>query len=268
MTISLQTEDQKRLLQWALGYAKLGWPVLPLHDLILDLNGPPGDVSESILCSCAKGAACPPRNRGKHPRISRWEEQASTDPAQIRAWWGKWPVANIGVACGKAGYLVLDLDAYKSEYGGAGLSAAERQTITCQTGGGGLHLWYRMRPEDTFGNSAEGLPPGIDIRAHGGMVVVPPSLHPSGRRYEWKMGLGPGQVEARPIPASVRSILEARDSHEARLSKQYTGRRYSLAELEEAMTAAGWTFSRRDRLDKLGRISYDLGRLPPQQGGT
>jgi hypothetical protein len=31
-----------------------------------------------------------------------------------------------------------------------------------------------------------GLLPGIDIRGDGGYIVAPPSLHPSGRRYQWK----------------------------------------------------------------------------------
>jgi hypothetical protein len=32
-----------------------------------------------------------------------------------------------------------------------------------------------------------GLVPGIDIRADGGFIVVPPSLHASGRRYAWDL---------------------------------------------------------------------------------
>ena len=35
---------------------------------------------------------------------------ASTDPDQLRAWWGQWPNAMIGVAMGGNGLFVLDFD--------------------------------------------------------------------------------------------------------------------------------------------------------------
>ena len=46
----------------------------------------------------------------KHPRIRGGLNSASTDPEQIRAWWRKWPTANIGLRCGKdSGVIVLDV---------------------------------------------------------------------------------------------------------------------------------------------------------------
>jgi hypothetical protein len=52
------------------------------------------------------------------------------------------------------------------------------------TGGGGWHLYYRH----PGGPLLPALPgrPGVDVKADGGYVVAPPSVHPgTGRAYRW-----------------------------------------------------------------------------------
>ena len=70
-----------------------GLRVLPVHA-----------VSESGLCTCGK-AGCP--SAGKHPVLPAWQEEATTDPDRIRAWFK--PRRNVGIATG-GGLLVLDID--------------------------------------------------------------------------------------------------------------------------------------------------------------
>ncbi|HWQ91555.1 MAG TPA: DUF3987 domain-containing protein, partial [Clostridia bacterium] len=41
---------------------------------------------------------------------------------------------------------------------------------------------------------------GLDIRANGGLVVCPPSLHPSGRRYEWELSSHPDDTPLADVP--------------------------------------------------------------------
>ncbi len=50
------------------------WHVIALHNPLPDGN-----------CSCGD-PACPPRSRGKHPRMGKWQNEATTDPAKIRKW--------------------------------------------------------------------------------------------------------------------------------------------------------------------------------------
>src|SRR4051812_30570803 len=54
--------------------------------------------------------------RGKEPRIPKSEggngfHDATRDEGQILRWWDRWPHANIGVACGASGIVVVDIDA-------------------------------------------------------------------------------------------------------------------------------------------------------------
>ncbi len=52
--------------------------------------------------------------------------------------------------------------------------------------GRGVHLYLLWRPDGRgIRNSAGRIAPGLDVRAAGGYVIVPPSLHPSGTQYEF-----------------------------------------------------------------------------------
>ena len=87
----------------------------------------------------------------------------------------------------------LDLPRGGRESLGAVLDAGRDlpRTLRARTGGGGLHLFYAAPPNVRVANTAGRLPgvsrplPGIDLRGDGGYVVVPPSVHASGRLYRW-----------------------------------------------------------------------------------
>src|SRR5262249_12157888 len=131
-----------------------------------------------------------------------------------KRWWGHaWRagdvryIPNIGVDCGRSGLLTLDLDEYKDHYAGTELLAkADRETITAISGGGGEHLYYASLAKP-YGNKTGELPAGVDVRGAGGYVVAAPSLHHSGRRYQWEAGYGPHEIAPLPIPAALDEIL-------------------------------------------------------------
>lgn len=188
--------------------SKMNWRVIPLYAPLFDQAG------QCIGCECeankrrkTPGFVCD--TPGKHPRLVEWEDQATTDLYLISEWWRKWPRSNVGIAAGKSGLLDLDLDTYKDDYEGTDLLCMEdEETATNLSGGGGSHLLYRM-PEDAHYTNARGaLPKGIDIRGFGGQFVAPPSLHPSGRRYQWEAGYGPHEINLLPLPQPVCNILD------------------------------------------------------------
>jgi hypothetical protein len=48
----------------------------------------------------------------------------------------------------------------------------------------GRHLYFKM-PDRPVRNSAGKIAAGIDVRGDGGYTLLPPSIHPSGKKYCW-----------------------------------------------------------------------------------
>lgn len=159
----------------ALYYIRRGWPIFPVYE--------PGDDGK---CSCGNPQCEHP---AKHPRTRHGVLDATTNEAQIRNWWGRWPEANLGLATGaRSGVIVLDVDV---RHGGdksiAEIERIEGQIIKTReslTGGGGRHLFF-LHPGTPVKNKI-GIMPGLDIRGDNGYVLLPPSVHISGRVYIWK----------------------------------------------------------------------------------
>jgi hypothetical protein len=183
----------------ALDYAARGWPVIPLHSWTS--NG----------CTCGREDCSSP---AKHPCTSHGLKDSSVDPVQLVAWWRRWPNANIGLLTGVA-FDVLDID---GDEGMTSINEAapwwgepwdggptDNPTIdgpTSQTGRG----WHVLVAPTGLGNRA-GVLEHVDWRGRGGYIVAPPSLHASGRRYEWFPGWRPDDQEVRTAPAWLLAIL-------------------------------------------------------------
>lgn len=126
---------------------------------------------------------------------------ATTDTYRIGAMLDAVPGGMLAIRTGAAsGLVVVDVD---PDHGGRAALArltAERltpPTAWVRTGSGGLHLYYR-HPGGHVGCSQSVLGEGVDVRADGGYVVAPPSVHPrTGRRYAWA-STGHGLVEMPP----------------------------------------------------------------------
>jgi hypothetical protein len=148
--------------------------------------------------------------RGKKPATERGFKDATTSPDRIRSMWLPLDVNGVAIRTGTpSGVVVIDIDAPAGE---ESLELLERQhaplptTVTARTGGGGRHLYFR-HPGDGIRCSVAKIGKGIDVRADGGYVVAPPSLHPSGDRYEWVEGQSPTEVDLAPVPGWLLDLL-------------------------------------------------------------
>ena len=102
----------------------------------------------------------------------------------------------MGIVTGAlSGLVVLDQDGAEAEESLQGKLLARSP---CAKTGKGLHRYFR-HPDGEIRNSVRFLP-GLDLRADGGYVVAPPSLHASGCRYVWHGTLNPNTVELAPCP--------------------------------------------------------------------
>jgi len=141
---------------------------------------------------------------------------ATTDREQIAAWWSEHPKANIGLATGRdAGVLVVDMDVPKDYFGLKELQEQYDklpQTRTSNTASGGLHYYFQY-PEDgiTYPNKvglAEKI--GVDVRAEGGYVVLPPSQLYGRLTYSWTHFDTP----IAPLPDWLHALLPKKGEHQ------------------------------------------------------
>ncbi len=116
--------------------------------------------------------------KSKRPITTHGWQDATNDADQVAELWGRWPDANIGLACGASGLIVIDFDSGKPGFEGAGLLAELSElypTTTSHTPTGGAHLYYLQPNDITLTNRRKGLPSGVDVRGNGGYVLMPPS---------------------------------------------------------------------------------------------
>jgi hypothetical protein len=166
------------ILRAALDYAVRGWMVFPL------------------------------KPRAKEPATGSGFYDATTNPAKLKRWFACGYQHNIGIRTGVlSGVFILDIDGAR---GDASLRDFEAKhgalpaTLISATGKG-RHFWFRAECEIPC--STGKIAPGLDVRADGGYVVAPPSIHPSGAIYRWANDLPPA-----PAPAWLIHLAQCKPS--------------------------------------------------------
>jgi replicative DNA helicase len=155
--------------EYALQYIKKSLSVIPLKSPAMVSQTLP---LEDLIKQC------------KVPLVS-WKEFQTRRPTEqeVEFWFSQWPDANIGIVTGRiSGIVVFDLDSehavqYAEDEGGL------PDTPKVKTGKG-YHYYMRYPDFEVRNDVRKEL--DIDIRADGGYVVAPPSIHGSGRHYEWE----------------------------------------------------------------------------------
>ncbi|QEG36088.1 bifunctional DNA primase/polymerase [Bythopirellula goksoeyrii] len=147
-------KEQKTLGDATREYLTLGWSVIPLL--------------------------------GKLPAIPWKVYQARcATPEEVEAWFSsETKPTGVGIVTGiLSGLVVVDCDAPDdAEFWQASFPSSP---LTVSTGGGGVHVYYRMPKDNDVRNRIKILGRRIDVRGEGGYATSPPSLHPSGKQYAW-----------------------------------------------------------------------------------
>ncbi|WP_443045400.1 bifunctional DNA primase/polymerase [Streptomyces sp. NBC_00342] len=194
--------DGHTIARWC---AREGWPV---HPLAPAQKTPPANCADCKVHHAP--ATCPCRNAG---RWCHGFHAATTAPGLIDAWWSTQPRFGVGVSCGPAELVVLDVDAHAAQVPErarllpgipigpqvdlAGLAtgfdtlallaalrgeqdpAADETTLRVRTPSGGLHIWYRNPDPATRYRSSTGSSPRtalawqVDVRSDNGYIVAP-----------------------------------------------------------------------------------------------
>lgn len=196
---------RNKLNSAALAYARRGRPVLPLHSV------------KDGRCGCGK-VKCP--SPGKHPLLPNGLRGASKDRQQIKEWWRRWPNANVGIRTGaESGLVVVDIDPRN----GGEITLANLiknhgplpSTPKANSGGGGWHIYFEY-PGKKFKGRNDFPGPGIDIKADGGYIIAPPSLHVSGKTYQWAEGASLDDLDLAALPKWLQTekVYKPKDSIE------------------------------------------------------
>jgi putative DNA primase/helicase len=158
------------VLEAALGYAGLKWPVFP---------APPTEKKSYKSAAYSGGR--------------RWG--ATTDPDEIRLDFARHKHPRIGVVMGaESGLVVVEIDTIEGHGvdGAASLLALEQahaplpDTLQAVSPSGSIHR-YLKHPGAAIKIvcSASKLGPGVDVKGDAGMVIAPPSWSPGKGHYRW-----------------------------------------------------------------------------------
>ena len=141
---------------------------------------------------------------GKRPKLKRWQSRPRESLAEALDWAAE---GNVGLRTGRiSGTVVVDADP------GADVeSLGLPETVTAITGReNARHFYFHHRGR--LGNSAGKLGEHIDVKADGGQVVLPGSIHPdTGRAYAWAEGHAPWEIELAPLPEPIAEMLRPAD---------------------------------------------------------
>lgn len=151
---------------------------------------------------------------GKKPVEKKWPAKGRRDPDAVAEAFRHRPDANVGILTGDL--VVLDIDVKNDGFTSLEQLQAEigplPPTACVETGGGGRHYYFRP-PNGRRVRCSQGILPGLDVRGNAGLVVAPPSIHPTtGREYKWIRHLRQGIAE---IPPALLDRLSTETSSSA-----------------------------------------------------
>jgi hypothetical protein len=165
----------------------------------------------------------PLKHNSKSPSLPEWKQlidRKMTNNEFTQAFSPTYNHGNLALITGKTSNItVIDIDAKRSDkqpiIDPEKLLDRLPKTLTSKTGGGGYHLFYQYAP---IINSTRHIHPQVDIKSHGGYVVLPPSIHNVTKKpYEWHNNL-----PIAPFPQKILSIDQAKRENPTLIQRDWS----------------------------------------------
>jgi len=204
----------------------------------------------------------PVKEKCKQPANSNGFKGATTSPEKIQSFW-QTTAFNIGLATGEINNLiVVDVDDEKiwAEY-------LTTQPEALPTGpkvetGNGHHLYFSYPKGRKMRNKTKVKDLGFDVRANGGYVVAPPSIHHTGKVYKFTTTGEPPQMPEwllELISDPEKTTNTGIDFNTAMPAANDNQAYYTTALDSECRAVA--TAQKGARNDALNKASFSLGQL-------
>ncbi|GAG83823.1 unnamed protein product, partial [marine sediment metagenome] len=128
--------------------------------------------------------------------------------------------ANIGIITGiVSGLIVIDIDSDNGREGYIATFKEIHNTIWQKTGKANATQMFFRHPGDQSYQNTVSLLPEVDVRADGGYVVTPPSIHPNGTKYMWVIN---------PVEMGLDDLLELPEEIRLKLITQETTKKKNI----------------------------------------
>ncbi len=200
-------------------------------------------IGPSILAIAREYAAqawsiIPQKSGDKKPRV-RWKAFQETQPSesQITDWWTRFLNDGICLILGSvSGIVAVDVDSLDAERVFFELLGGEpktRKTLSGSKKPGKAHYLFRC-PDFPTAAKFTPLHKALEFRGHGGYVVLPPSVHPSGNRYEWA---DPTVVIAE-LPPALAEVWRNNPRFQIRNKTSRRDRPFGTASLQSPIVAS------------------------------
>ncbi|MCE9560817.1 MAG: bifunctional DNA primase/polymerase [Planctomycetes bacterium] len=206
---------------WPAGLAEraLGWlstlrhPSVeaPPHSETVTIPGPP-QVLATALANRARGwSIVPIISATKRPPI-RWKEfqtRVATE-TELTDWFRRWPDAGLALVLGPvSNVFAIDVDGPEAHAALVKRLGSEPVAPKTLSGSRKPSRYHLLFTDPGVATRAKATPwhEKLEFRGQGGLVVLPPSLHPSGHRYEWSPGRSPDDLPLPAVPAILREAL-------------------------------------------------------------
>ncbi|MBT9167362.1 MAG: hypothetical protein DDT19_00691 [Syntrophomonadaceae bacterium] len=243
-----------RTLEAALGYVNLGLPIIPLCS----------SKHQGMSFSHREGCESP----GKTPVIKEWQKRGVPQQEEVEGWFSRNPHLNLGLILGRAGeeqgwnICGIDVDGEEAEERLQKLSRGVLPPTWEFTTARGRRLLY-MLPEGAHSKKLKQTVKEGEVAflATGQQTVIPPSVHYTGKLYQWKEGRDPSGIGLADAPQWLLNVVLIAGGEEGEplsppIEYQDWNRTLTEGERNTHITKLAGSLIARDNIPKRDVISF------------